>query len=78
MEIAKPTHLFLRNCGDFSAAIDEYNAVFEKIPNGKFLAVFHSDRYGDQFLPDGYHLSKIGHRNIAEKLIKQVADDACV
>lgn len=78
IEIARPTHFLLGNCGDFSALVDEYNAVLRKIPGANFLPVFDDVYLKDHFLADGHHLTKIGHQNIAEKIIGAVPGKTCV
>lgn len=68
IEIAKPAHFLIENCGDFSGVVDQYNNILKKIPEGIFLPVFDGVDLGMQLLPDGHHLTKIGHQNVAKKL----------
>lgn len=72
IQIAKPAHFLLENCGDFSALVDQYNTILREKSGGAFLPVYEDIELTDQFLPDGHHLTKIAHRNIAKKVLEMI------
>ena len=69
IEIAKPAHFLIDNCGDFSDVVDNYNTVLKKISKEGYLCVFGDVQMDKLLLPDGHHLTKDGHKKIADKIL---------
>ncbi len=68
LEIAKPEHNLIKNCGDFSKVISEYNDVLKSLSENSFVPIFSGKRPGDLVLPDGHHLSLDGHKVVASSI----------
>ena len=71
IEIARPTHFLVENCGDFASLVDQYNIILKR-SGGFFLSVYDQVELGDHLLPDGHHLNHNGHRNITSKITKMI------
>lgn len=71
IEIARPVHNLVLNCGDYSSAVAKYNDILRSLPGVYFLPVFDAnERY--YLLPDGHHLNAAGHELIAQSLLRLV------
>lgn len=73
IEIAKPDHNLILNCGDFSSEVTNYNNIVMKNINKSFifLPVFKNQINENFLLRDGYHLNKKGHNLIFKILLKK-------
>jgi len=69
IEIAKPAHFLINNCGDFSSLVVQYNLVLRNVSNGSYLPVFDEKDIDSLLLPDGHHLTKAGHKRVADKIL---------
>lgn len=69
IEIAKPAHYLIDNSGDFSNVVHEYNSVLRNVLDDNYLPVFETEDLGNLLLPDGHHLTKDGHKRIADKIL---------
>ena len=74
IEIAKPRHFLAKNCGDFSNVVDQYNDVLKSNHGGFFLSIFDDVDLDNQLLQDGHHLTRSGHQNLADKIIKTIQE----
>lgn len=73
IEIAPPCHNLILNCGDFSQEVYKYNSVLKELMNDKHLTPFSSnDDLEKSFLPDGHHLTKRGHKLVANSIIESM------
>lgn len=71
IEIAQPIHCLIENCGDFSNQVYFYNRVLRNLDNVIFIDVYGDRdlRKADLFLEDGHHLTKVGHKRIANQIL---------
>lgn len=71
IEIARPAHNLVVNCGDFSNRVKKYNQILEKKSyQSEFLKVY-DDKPSDEFLlEDGYHLNQNGHKLVYQNILK--------
>lgn len=74
IEIAKPAHFLIDNCGDFSGVVHQYNSVLRDASNDGYLPVFENLDLGDLLLPDGHHLTKDGHKRIAQQILNYLSN----
>lgn len=74
IEIAKPAHFLIDNCGDFSGVVNQYNSVLRNESNDGFLPVFTNLDLGGLLLPDGHHLTKDGHKRIADQILNHLTN----
>lgn len=72
IEIAKPAHFLIDNCGDFSEVVTQYNSVLSNVTKDSYLSVFEGLDLGELLLPDGHHLTKVGHKAIAEMILRTI------
>jgi hypothetical protein len=71
IEIARPSHNLIANCGDFSNMVKKYNQILKKSNDQhKFLKVYDDKPSGEFLLEDGYHLNKNGHNLIYQNILK--------
>lgn len=70
IEIAKPAHHLVDNCGYYSGVIQEYAAVLKEILGCGYMAAYEGVDLQNQLLPDGHHVAVEGHKKIAEKTLK--------
>lgn len=75
LEIARPSHHLLSNCGDFSADVGSYNAVLNA-GSGSFLPLWSGGDPSPHLLPDGHHLSPAGHQHVAATVLNCVVSSA--
>jgi len=68
IEIARPAHFLIDNCGDFSSTVDQYNLVMRDASKDSYLPIYDNKDSGDLLLPDGHHLTKDGHKKIADNI----------
>lgn len=73
IEVARPVHNLVLNCGDYSCAVAKYNEILQSLPGAYFLPVFDATE-SLYLLPDGHHLNAAGHQLIAEKLHELVGE----
>jgi len=72
IEIAKPANFLKENVGDFSGVVDTYNALIEKYAGSDFLVNWQTETSGAiHLLPDGHHLTALGHQAVANACINQ-------
>lgn len=69
IEIAKPAHFLIHNCGDYSENVTIYNDTLRGISKDIYLSIYDDVNLDAQLLPDGHHLTKIGHQNVANKIL---------
>ena len=62
--IAPPFHFLLKNVGDFSAEVADYNRMLKLVVGDSRVVDW--DPTPDRFLPDGHHLSLSGHEALAD------------
>ncbi len=72
--ISRPCNFLIKNCGDFSDIVKNYNKAFQrKTRNEIYLNVYNHKNISDYFDNDGVHLNQRGHKMIftnIKKLIK--------
>jgi hypothetical protein len=71
LEIAKPAHNLIKNCGDFSKTVNKYNYILKSIRGRSvFLKLFHnkSVNFERYLLQDGHHLNLKGHKLYYSKI----------
>ena len=72
IEIARPAHYLIKNCGDFSETVRKYNDILRKNNDQfLFLPIYEGKPSGEFMLPDGYHLNLKGHQ-IANQRIQKI------
>lgn len=64
LEIARPAHYLVENCGDFSTTVRTYNAILKAVP-AQFVSLWNDGDSSQHLLPDGHHLNLHGHRYVA-------------
>lgn len=74
IEIANPAHFLIDNCGDFSGVVHQYNSVLRDASNDGYLPCFKNLDLGDLLLPDGHHLTKDGHKRIADQILNHLSN----
>ena len=72
IEISKPVHYLLENCGNFSSIVSDYNSVIKKTFSNGYLEVYQGIDSELLILPDGHHLTKLGHKIIANKILSVI------
>ncbi|MDC0350826.1 hypothetical protein OAM73_03185 [Candidatus Pelagibacter sp.] len=74
IEIARPAHYMIKNCGDFSIKVKRYNNILKSISGQKyFLKIFNGKPADKYLLRDGHHLNLVGHQLIYKR-IKSIID----
>ena len=69
IEIARPAHYLIKNCGDFSIKVKRYNDILKFISGQKyFLKIFYGKPADNFLLRDGHHLNLMGHKLIYKKI----------
>lgn len=67
VEIAKPANYLIENVGDFSGAVISYNEMIRELTGFTSLVQWHTANSGKiHLLPDGHHLTALGHRAVAK------------
>jgi len=63
LEIAKPAHNLILNCGDFSNIVSRYNYILKSIKGRSiFIKLFNNKPAQKYLLQDGHHLNLHGHK----------------
>jgi lysophospholipase L1-like esterase len=75
LEIAKPAHFLIKNIGDFSDNVNNYNKIYSEIFGENLLKVYKDINSSNILLPDGHHLNKIGHELIAKEILNILKDE---
>jgi hypothetical protein len=69
LEIAKPSHHLIINCGDFSKTVDKYNNILKSFKNRSiFVKLFNNKLAQTYLLQDGHHLNLQGHKLYYSKI----------
>ena len=70
VEIAPPCHYLIDNLGSFSSDVKKYNDVLRRLNKEHFLTPFSDEKdYESSLLPDGHHLTRKGHLDVANSII---------
>jgi hypothetical protein len=67
VEIAKPANYLVENVGDFSDVVVSYNEMLRKLAGPASLVQWQTSNSGEiHLLPDGHHLTALGHQAVAK------------
>jgi hypothetical protein len=67
VEIAKPANYLIENVGDFSDVVFSYNETLRKRAGSTSLVQWQTSNSGEiHLLPDGHHLTALGHLAVAK------------
>lgn len=72
IEIARPAHNLIRNCGDFSIIVQKYNNLLREVADSSYLSIFGAQNPELYLLPDGHHLSVEGHNLVAARFLSTI------
>jgi hypothetical protein len=73
IEIAKPAHNLVVNVGDFSERVEDYNRIIKQCAGLKSFVAWPCKNSGNShLLPDGHHLTMIGHELVTKACSKKI------
>lgn len=70
LEIAKPAGYLIQNVGDFSNTVSDYNGIIQRVAGSASFVAWQAGQPGQiHVLPDGHHLTLLGHQAIAKAFL---------
>lgn len=72
VEIANPVNYLLKNVGDFSYEVSNYNDILVKVAGSQSLVNWQAESSEKiHLLPDGHHLTVLGHQLVAKACLNK-------
>jgi hypothetical protein len=73
IQIAKPCNYLVKNVGDFSSIVNNYNRIISGLKEASVIAPYpENDEIKSFILPDGHHLNELGHKAVAHAVYSHI------